>query len=224
MNKSKYDFNQPILQGDTFWIYCNARQYWGTYKAALNEAGITLKKQEITSDYGHKIDWWPFREGWEEREYLALILRYLYENNIDISAHGLKNSPYFDIYTDALGHYGKYEGVLEYMEISRRGPECIGYPENQTTFEGIVDMYLTEDREKRCEYIQTMTEKITGKTNGLLGEIVKCPVIVDAANIAYVRDKPGKPSLENVRIIDSYLQEYGFPKENIIFIFDAAFI
>jgi hypothetical protein len=220
MAESNYVFSQPILQGDTFWIYCNARRYWGTYKVALAHVGIPLEDDVIKSDYGFIIDWWVFKDSWDQKEYLAIILRHMYDNCIDISAHGLKNSPYFDIYTDAVLLFGRYDALLSYAEISRDRPERICYPENKTKLDAIVKMYLCDDRDKRCRHIQTITGKKGKTVDRINGIVTECPVIVDAANIAYVKEQA---SLENVRLVDTYLQKTGFPTDNIIFIFDAAF-
>jgi len=56
LRDEQFPFHQPILQHDTFWIYCNARRYWGAYRKALDESNIKLKNNEIKSEVGYKID------------------------------------------------------------------------------------------------------------------------------------------------------------------------
>jgi hypothetical protein len=220
MEKESYPLHQPILQRDTFWIYCNARRYWGFYKNAIRDIGINLDTDEIKSDYGYRIDWWPFREGWDQREYLAMILRHMYDNCIDISAHGLKTSPYFDLYTDATLLFGRYDTLISYAEISRDRPEHICYPENKELIDSIVRLYLCDNHEQRYKHIQKITGKLENQDISIESVVTRCPVIVDGANVAYIKDRA---SMENIHLVDKYLQNAGFLKDNIIFIFDAAF-
>jgi len=220
LNKEEFNFNTLMLQGDTYWLYCNARRYWGTFHEALKEAGISLQDDIIKSDYGHKIDWWTFYDEWNQREYLAQLVKYMHEKGIDISAHGLKNSPYFDIYNDTLLLFGTYEALLSYVEIPRHKADRIGYPENKALMDSIIEMYLCNDLETRCKHLRRITSSGDQPIDKLSGDIAECPALVDGANIAYIKNVP---SMENVYLIDKYLQDKGFQKENISFIFDAAF-
>jgi hypothetical protein len=220
LKKENFPFHQPVLQGDTFWIYCNSRRYWGSYKKALNKAKIKLKNNEIKSEFGHKIDWWELQESQNQREWLGIVLKCLYGKFVDISAKGLKDSPYFDLYTDAVTLFGKYESALEYAEIPSILAKRIDYPKNEAIFHPIIEMYCCDNHDKRCELLKLIDSNLEERVVTTYQDTVECPIIVDGANVAYIG---GKPSLENIKLIDRYLQEIGFRKDNINFIFDAAF-
>ena len=216
----KFPFDQPVLQQDTFWIYCNARRYWGTYQNALVDSKIILKDNEVKSEIGYKIDWWPFRNNHNQREWLAIVLKCLRDKYVDITPKGLKYSPYFDLYTDAVNLFGKYDSALEYADISQDMPKRIGYPKNENRFRPLIEMYCCESHAQRCDLLKKIDMEFERSIETSHQNIKECPIIVDAANVAYLGRKP---SLENVKAIDNYLQEIGFRKDNIVFIFDAAF-
>ena len=69
LREEQFPFHQPVLQRDIFWVYCNARRYWGSYKDALHEAGIELQNNQVTSELEHGIDWWQFVEGQNQKEW-----------------------------------------------------------------------------------------------------------------------------------------------------------
>ena len=220
LKNEQFPFSQPVLQRDTFWIYCNARRYWGTYINSLKEASIELEIEEIKSETGFKIDWWPFREGHNQREWLAIVLNYLFEQRADISAKGLKNSHYFDLYTDAVLLFGRYDVALEYSTVSKDMSQRISYPDSESIFRGIIEMYCCENQKQKCELLKKNNVGIEKNFEMHDQSIADCKAIVDGANVAYVRNVP---SLKNVKLVDNYLQKKGFRKDNIIFIFDAAF-
>jgi len=224
LDEERFPFHQLVLRTrDNFWIYCNARRYWESYKTALKEANIKIKSEIIQSELGHRIDWWVFKEEHNQREWLAIILRYLFEQNVDISATGLKNSPYFDLYTDAFLLFGKYNKALEYANISTDMSQRISYPKNKSIFRSAMKMYLCDDHKEKCEILKNIDMNIEKNIETLDQGIGECIVIVDGSNVAYIHAAKDKPSLNNVRLIDKYLQEKGFKKDNIIFIFDASF-
>lgn len=154
LKKEQFPFSRPILQRDTFWIYCRTRLYWGTYRKALYDSNIEPEEDGIKSEYGYEIDWWEFKYGHDRRELLAVTLDCLYKKDVDITPKGLKNSPYFDIYTDAVNLFGKYDSALEYTNIPNKRSDRICYPESKDIVQPIIEMYCCDDPSKRSEMIK----------------------------------------------------------------------
>jgi hypothetical protein len=217
---TNYSFQQPVLQGEIFWLYVNSRRYWGTYKAALSDVGIKLRSDKIKSELGHPIDWWDFKDGLDQRDWLEIVLKYLYGKSVDIKSKPLKDSPYFDLYTDAVLLFGKYSTALVCASIPIEIPQAISYPDADSIFKPIVNMYCCQDHETKCRMLKKLDSALEIGLVSLDHDVAQCSVIVDGANVAYIGSKP---SLEHVKLIDNYLQIKGFRRDNITFIFDAAF-
>lgn len=218
LKEEEFPFHMPALDGDTFWIYCNARRYWGTYKDALKEAGVKLDNDIIKSENGYEIDHWRFVNKQNRKDWFLKSLLCLNSKCINISSHSLKNSPYFDIYTDAVNLFGKYNTALEAVNVSKNR-EGAKFPESKEVFEDVLEMYTCESQERKCEILKKFNLEYS--SIGDVGQITSdCIVLVDGSNVAY---RNNKASLENIILIDKYLQEIGFRKENISIIFDANF-
>ena len=43
-----------------------------------NMQNIKIKNDEIINELGYKIDWWEFKNGHSQREWLAIVLKYLH--------------------------------------------------------------------------------------------------------------------------------------------------
>jgi hypothetical protein len=217
-------FQQLLLQGDTFWVYCNARRYWGKYGDALLDIGVTRQHDESTrSECGFDIDWWKFIGGQHQREYHALYMRHLFEKGVDISPRGLKNSRYFDFYTDALLLFGSYDAALEYADIDPT--KALPCPHGDVDIDALIGSqmgaYTEEKQEEKCRQLKRSQLSGALEAAGVLSkDIAGCAVFVDGANVSRIN---GKASVEHARLIDKYLQECGFAKDSINLIFDAAF-
>lgn len=221
----KYPFNNLVLQHDTFWIYCNSRRYWGTYKAALRDAGVNIGLDfKVMSEYGYEIDWWPYVRNDYRREWLALVLDELYKRGGDIKPASLKKSNYFDLCTDSYLLFGKYEKALEYAQISLS--EKFDY-ENlanmEPTAKDCVNLYLSSNQEEKTQILTKLKCETILDDEKKEHLITRCPVIVDGSNIARNQPSRDKPTWQNVKLIDQYLQSRGFVRDKIIFIFDANF-
>ena len=147
----------------------------------------------------------------------------MFESGVDISAKGLKNSRYFDFYTDAVLLFGTYEAALEYAEID----PCKVRPhvDRDVDIEAVIacqmSAYTEEKQDEKCRHLKD--SQLLGASqaaNVLSKNITGCPVFVDGANVSYIN---GNASVENARMVDKYLQECGFSKDSINLMFDAAF-
>lgn len=222
-NEKFYPSGNLVLQKDTFWIYCNARRYWGTYQAALREAGVTIPENfEVTSEYGYQIDWWPYTGTFLRKDWLGLVLNELSKIGGDIRPVALKKTRYFDLCADSYLLFGKYEKAVEYAQISLAEP-AKDLDTMEPTVGELLKLYNSSNEEEKPEIlkkykIETMLDNEPGEDN-----IIQCPVIIDGSNIARNPASNNKPSWRNIRLVDKYLQERGFAKDKIIFIFDANF-
>jgi len=221
----QYPFNSLILQNDTFWIYCNTRKYWGTYKAALKEAGVTIDENfRVKSGYGYQIDWWQYIGTYSGREWLALVLLELFKKGGDIRPAALKKSNYFDLCADAYILFGKYERALEYAQIDLQEQSTyINLDSMEPTVGELVKIYTSSSAEEKSKILIDLKCETRLDYEQKEQVIMQCPVIVDGSNIARNKASKDRPSWKNVRLIDNYLQTIGFAKDKIIFIFDAAF-
>lgn len=219
MGEENYPFERPTLQHDTFWIYCNARRYWGTYGNALVENGIDLSEENILNEFGYPIDNWKYVESHNQREWLALSLKSLEKAEVNYSPKSLKYSPFFDIYTDAVNLFGKYEVAKEYAGVPRK-PQGIEYPENETTVNRIIEMYTDDSQERRCEILQEFDIEVDNRLGSMDKDCFDCAVIVDGSNVAYIGKRA---SLDHLEQFDQYLQDLGFRRDNITIFTDATF-
>jgi hypothetical protein len=222
LRRQRFPFQQPLLQGDIFWTYVNARRYFGSYRSALKEASIKIADDVVKHEFGYEIDWWQFRDEYIQREWLTVILRYLHKENVDVSPKGLKESPYFDIYTDAVNLLGNYDIALELADIPtmETWKDKTKYPKNKDVFEKAIGVYCCDDHNKRCGLLKDLGSAASREARPLSPEIGRRLAIVDGANIAF---RNGKPSIDNVRLVDESLQAMGFERDSITFLFDAAF-
>jgi uncharacterized protein YxeA len=219
LRDEKYSLTDPVLNDDIFWIYINSRRYWGTYKDALKSAGVKLNNNVIKNEFGFEIDRWKCINSQIRKDWFLLALRCLHNKCIDISSHALKNSPYFDIYSDAVVMFGKYTSALECAN-SAKNREGIKYPENKKWFDMVIEMYLCESHDRKREILKNLKVDFRQDTEVEDNFSYNCIVIVDGLNIAY---RNNAASLQNVVLVDQYLQERGFRKENISIIVDATF-
>jgi hypothetical protein len=226
--RQSFPFQQLILQRDSFWIYSNCRRYWGRYSAALRDLGVLLPEAcTIKNELGKEIDWWDFQEGQVQRECLGMLTEHLFKTGVDLSPKGLKKSRYFDLYIDAVLLFGTYDKLIEYADIDREQMKehILPQVDIDVVLSPVFDLYTSS-----CQNHEEKCRKITGAklvgTDMDIESITKgfalCPVIVDGANVARSR-RNNEPSIENIKLIDQYLQTCGFNKQNINFVFDAAF-
>lgn len=167
LDKERFPFDQLVLQRDTFWIYCNARRYWGSYLKSLNAANIDIKTNEIKSETGFRIDRWQFRGGHNQREWLAIVLKYLFDQCVDLSPKGLKNSDYFDLYTDAVLLFGKYDVALEYSNVWKDTSQSISFPDSESIFRKIIEIYCFDNQERKCELFSKSMSILDGVSRSL---------------------------------------------------------
>lgn len=218
----RFRFDELLLQGDTFWLYCGARKYWGSYSAALRAVRIEIDGNVVKSEKGQKIDWWPYAGGADHREHLALILRNLEKECVDISPFWLKNSPYFDLYTDAVNLFGKFDLAKKYagLEEKRTPRSLIRYPKSRDMFEREIATYVQAPKKRISISSTTAPRNRDGVKEGVsLNEPTFA--VVDATNVVY---RENTPNLDDLRIIDNYLQtELGVPKQSIRIVLDHSF-
>ncbi|EMR73858.1 Zc3h12a-like Ribonuclease NYN domain protein [Thermoplasmatales archaeon SCGC AB-539-N05] len=219
LKKEKYSFNLPVLNGDMFWIYLNCRRFWGTYKDALKNVGVTLESDIVKNEFGFEIDHWKCVNSQSRKDWFSLALKCLDSKYVDISSHSLKKSPYFDIYSDAVVLFGKYTTALEYSHSSKNR-EGVKYPKSKKYFEKVFEMYLCDGQDRKREILKSFNVDFRNSMEFFDQETINCIVIVDGLNISY---RNNKACLENVELVDQYLQEKGFRRENISIIVDANF-
>ena len=218
LKEEQFDFKQLLLQGDTFWIYCNSRKYFSNYSDALGNLDINIESDEVKSELGNRIDWWPFNDNHNQREWLSVIFRVISEHNMDLRPKALKGSDYFDLYVDATLLFGKYHSALQYAEITTNS--SVYSPRNDRLLNKLVEIYVSPEQNTKCQLFSELQTNIDVEVTPQNSDFSNMHVIVDASNVAYVRNKP---SLNNISILDAYLQDRGFNRENIVFIFDASF-
>lgn len=219
LKEEDFPFMHPVLNGDMFWIYLNCRRYFGSYKDALKGVGAKLESDVIKNEFDFEIDHWKCVNSQSRKDWFSLALKCLDSKCVDISSHSLKKSPYFDIYSDAVVMFGKYTTALEYSNSSKNR-EGISFPDSKKYIGDAIEMYLCEDQERKREILKNFDVDFRSNVDAIDQEYNSCIVIVDGSNISFRNNKPG---LENVALVDQYLQEKGFKRENISIIVDANF-
>jgi hypothetical protein len=216
-----YPFTSPVLKEKAFfWVYCNARRYWGSYKDAMKEAKIKLKTdQNIISECGYEVDSWRFIPGQERSDWMLIALECLSSKCVDISSGSLKNSPFFDIYTDAVILFGKYDIAIESANASLNY-EGIKYPESKDIFFDIIEMYTCKDQIRKREILKKFNKELGHHVEEINHERYNRIVLIDGSNEGW---RNNNCSIDNVFLIDEHLQDMGYRKENINVIFDSTF-
>lgn len=219
------------LEGDAFHLYCQARRHFGEWKRACQVAEVTKDTRwEVRSELGHKIDWWPLYINYSAREGLAVMLNHLFRENINLTPEALKESPFLDIYTDAMNLFGTYRAGLEYGNVpvfrdeeARRCNERTGlvFPASGDDLAEALAIYTTQDQEERNTLIQMHELHDLGTKSAMDIEVARTVAIVDGMNVAFGEDR--EPMLSNVDLVDKALQDLGFIQNNISHIFDASF-
>ncbi|MCX6659118.1 MAG: hypothetical protein NTX81_01870, partial [Candidatus Bathyarchaeota archaeon] len=219
----KYSFKQLLLQEDMFWTYVSSRRYWGSFRKALNDVGVDLRKEELIHEYDQEVDWWEFKDLYVQQEWLPVTLRCLRRGRVDVSPKGLKLSPYFDLYTDAVNYFGNYETALEIAGIPPEAvsKDSVGYPKNKKVFEKVIQIYLLEDIGEKCRLLKKRDlDTPVREMPYTLPENENRIVIVDGSNVGW---RNGTPSLDNLKLVEERLISMGFQHTNVVFIFDASF-
>jgi len=226
-----FDPSKIALEGERFWLYGQARRHFGEWKRACMEAKVVKDTRwEVRSELGHKIDWWPCHIDFSAREGLAVMLNHLFRENINITPEALKQSPFLDMYTDAINLFGTYKAALEYGNVpvfrdeeARHGNERTGllFPASEDDLAEALAIYTTQDQEERNTLIQMHELHDLGTKSTMDIDIAKTVAIVDGMNVAFGEDR--EPMLSNVDLVDKALLELGFVQNNISHIFDASF-
>jgi len=56
-----------------------------------------------------------------QREWLKVVLKSLHTRNMNLTAKALKESDFFDLYTDGMLLFGKYSTALAHAEVPAKG-------------------------------------------------------------------------------------------------------
>ncbi len=226
------DLVNLYLQRDTFWVYTRARYHFGTWREACAQAGSPLPKNATPlSDLSQRIDWWRCEVRQSRRESFGTVLHYLYREGVDVSATGLKGSPYFDLYTDACNLFGSFNNGLEYADIpveqvapgeARTNLKTgLFYPDNADVLENAVSLYRLDESPERNKRLAQLRLREPPVRKIAAFELDRSNVLVDGANLAYGRGR--EPSLHCLQLVEDEVLRLGFGRSQLRYFFDAAF-
>ena len=116
--------------------------------------------------------------------------------------------------------FGKYNTALECANATKNR-EGIKYPDNETYFKQALEMYISDNYERKCQLLSNFDLSFKNTYDTTPKSASDCIVLIDGSNISY--GKNIEPGLDNVVLVDKYLQDKGFKKENISIIVDATF-